>query len=172
MLHFASELRHGRVQRALTWAMIHGEKTYTALSFLPIQWHFQRAWEFKNAYHALPETPPPSWPGYFLLCHSMELALKAFLMLHGASEADLRKFDIRHDLEKLLESAETCGLQLTPETHEAIKRLARAHKQHWARYPNEDIRLVFVIEQFENNAAELFEQVRVAIYPPPDTGSP
>ena len=60
--------------------------TNWAMSFLPIQWLFQRAMEFKNAYRAVPETPPFSWPRYFLLCHSIELTLKAYLALHGGSE--------------------------------------------------------------------------------------
>ena len=113
-----------------------GEDLRRAMSFLPIQWLFQRAMEFKNAYHAVPETPPFSWPRYFLLCHSIELTLKAYLALHGASEDDL--MDLGHDLKKLLKHVEKRGLKLTPETQEAIKRLARAHREHWARYPNED----------------------------------
>jgi hypothetical protein len=130
-------------------------------------WLFLRAMEFEKAYHAVPEMPPLSWPRYFLLCHSIELALKAFLTFHGESESDLKL--IGHDLKKLLKHAERCGLKLTPGTQRAVKLLARAHNEHWARYPNEDIRLVYAIEQFEKNAAELLQQVRVAIYPPPPT---
>jgi hypothetical protein len=137
-------------------------------SFFPIAWLFQRAREFEQAYHAVPSAPL-SWPRYFLLCHSIELALKAFLTFHGESETDLKL--IGHDLKKLLKQAERCGLKLTPDTQDAIKRLARAHREHWARYPNDDIQRVYVIEQFEKNAAELFERVRAAIYPPFETGS-
>jgi hypothetical protein len=50
----------------------------------------------------------------------MELALKAFLTLHGKSEDDLIK--IGHDLKKLLKHADRRGLKLTPETQEAITR--------------------------------------------------
>jgi hypothetical protein len=139
-------------------------------SFFPIAWLFLRAREFEKAYYAVPETPPFSWPRYFLLCHAIELALKAFLTLHGVSEDDLM-YDFGHDLKKLLKHAERHGLKLTPETQEAIKRLARAHKEHWARYPREDITVVFAIEQFEKNAAELLEQVRAAIYPSPPAGA-
>jgi HEPN domain-containing protein len=131
----------------------------------PVMWLFHRAMEFEEAYHAVPEMPPLSWPRYFLLCHSIELALKAFLTLHGESESDLML--IGHDLKKLLKHAEKCGLKLDPDTQDAIKRLAKAHKHHWARYPNENIRRVYAIEQFEKNATELLQQVRVAIYPPP-----
>jgi HEPN domain-containing protein len=130
-------------------------------------WLFHRAMEFEQAYHAVPEMPPLSWPRYFLLCHSIELALKAFLTLHGESESDLKL--IGHDLKKLLKHAERRGLKLEPDTQRAVKRLARAHYEHWARYPKKDIRRVYAIEQFEKNATELLQQVRVAIYPPPPT---
>jgi hypothetical protein len=39
-----------------------GEDLRRAISFLPIQWLFLRAMEFEKAYHAVPETPPFSWP--------------------------------------------------------------------------------------------------------------
>ena len=83
-------------------------------SIFPIWWYFERAMEFEKAYYALPETPPPSWPRYFLLCHMIELALKTFLKFHGKSESDLKA--IGHDLKKLLKRATKLGLTLTPET--------------------------------------------------------
>jgi HEPN domain len=132
-------------------------------SFLPIAWLFERAVEFEKAYHAVPETSLFSWPRYFLLCHSIELALKAFLALHGKSDDDLIK--IGHDLKKLLKHAKKFGLQLEPDTQDAIKLLARAHYEHWARYPKEEVTQVVAIQQFENNVDELLHQVRVAIFP-------
>jgi HEPN domain-containing protein len=131
----------------------------------PVIWLLLRALEFEKAYHAVPAMPPLSWPRYFLLCHSIELALKAYLTLHGESESDLIK--IGHDLKKLLRHARKLGLTLEPDTQEAIKLLARAHNEHWARYPKEFSGTVFTIEQFEKNAAELLQQVGIAIYPPP-----
>jgi hypothetical protein len=45
----------------------------------------ERAEEFLEAFRQLP--PPArrwiSWPRYFLLCHSVELGLKAFLVSRG-----------------------------------------------------------------------------------------
>jgi hypothetical protein len=90
-----------------------GEDLHRAMSRFPILWLFQRAMEFEQAYHAVPETPPFSWPRYFLLCHSMELALKAYLTLHGKTKSDLNP--IRHHLDKLLEDAERYGLKVEPE---------------------------------------------------------
>jgi hypothetical protein len=34
--------------------------------------------EYRQAYYALPERTPISWPRYFLFCHSIELLLKAY----------------------------------------------------------------------------------------------
>ena len=34
--------------------------------------------QYRKAYYDLPE-PMPSWPKYFLFCHSIELVLKAYL---------------------------------------------------------------------------------------------
>ena len=77
-----------------------------------VMWLFHRAMEFEKTYHAVPEMPPLSRPRYFLLCHAIELALKAFLALHGESESDLRlKFG--HDLKKVLKRAKEFGLTLT-----------------------------------------------------------
>lgn len=140
-------------------------------SFFPTMWLFQWAREFKQAYHAVPEAPPPSWPRYFLLCHAIELGLKAFLMLHGMSEDDLQ-LKFRHDLKMLLKRAKKFGLALEPNTGEAIKRLARAHREHWARYPKAFGGTVFTIQQFEKNVDELLEQVRAAVYPPFQTSKP
>jgi hypothetical protein len=51
---------------------------------------FRRAEEFLQAYRDLPkDRPPPDWPRYFLLCHSIELALKAYLSWQGTSASGL-----------------------------------------------------------------------------------
>ena len=68
----------------------------TALDFLG------RADEFWLAYRDLPKRAPPGWPRYFLLCHSIELALKAYLALRGVSVRDLRDTKLRHDIKALL----------------------------------------------------------------------
>ena len=106
-------------------------------SFFPIAWLFQRAREFEQAYHAVPSAPL-SWPRYFLLCTIRLNWLSKPSSFHGESEDDLRlKFG--HDLKKLLKRATKLGLTLTPDTQEAVKLLARAHREHWARYPKEMI---------------------------------
>jgi hypothetical protein len=44
-----------------------------------------RAEDFFEAFCDLPENyPPRSWPRYFMLCHAIELSLKAYLAAQGA----------------------------------------------------------------------------------------
>ena len=68
--------------------------------------------EFLEAARVLQETPPIRvnyWSAtYYLLGHSAELMLKAYLYKHGQTINDLRK--INHDLEKLVTRAREKGL--------------------------------------------------------------
>jgi hypothetical protein len=50
-------------------------------------------------------------PRYYLLGHSIELALKAFLLSKGVPLSELRSKKLGHDLEKALVRAEELGLQ-------------------------------------------------------------
>ena len=104
--------------------------------------------------------PSISWPRYFLLCHSIELALKAYLAKLGATPKQL-KFELGHKLAELVDEAVGKGLRLTPETQDNIKALAKAHFNYWHRYPweweNSDG--VYVIEQFIRAAHELINEV-------------
>jgi hypothetical protein len=104
--------------------------------------------------------PSISWPRYFLLCHSIELALKAYLAKLGATPEQL-KFELGHKLAELVDEAVGKGLRLTPETQDRIKALAKAHSNFWHRYPweweNSDG--IYVIEQFIRAAHELINEV-------------
>ena len=98
---------------------------------------FTRAREFRQAYNDLPRRYPPDWPRYFMLCHAIELALKAYLALHGVSVRKLQSRKFGHDLEKLLSKAMERGLNIrtprprrdrAPEggAHEALAPLSEA----------------------------------------------
>lgn len=58
-----------------------------------------------------------SFPGYFLAARGIELGLKAYLLVMGKEESDLRR--VSHDLEAALAEARRLGLDesftLTPE---------------------------------------------------------
>jgi hypothetical protein len=127
-----------------------------------------RAVEFTVAYGVLtvPRRPQraPGWPRYFLLSHSIELTLKAFLAARGKTSVELRK-EFGHDLKKLLKEAINCGLVIGPDARKDIALLEKAHNHHWARYPKENSTPIVAIEEFEKTALELLAQVRKTIYP-------
>jgi hypothetical protein len=121
-----------------------------------------RAQEFLWTYHNAPPTKPPYWPRYFLLCHAVELVLKAYIALRrDLTQAELRD-TFRHDLEKLLKEATRLGLTIKSSVRE-VEKLNEAHKKYWARYANEDAEPTFVIEQFEQSVEELFKAVRLEL---------
>jgi hypothetical protein len=116
--------------------------------------------QFYQTFHKAPTFHPISWPRYFLLCHSIELALKAYLAKLGATPQMLKQFDRRHALDRLVTEAVEKGLHLTPETQKGIRALAEAHAKFWHRYPRDDGKIeVFVIEQFIPAAHELLNTV-------------
>jgi hypothetical protein len=80
-------------------------------SILPALDYLERAEDFMEAFRALPSGNPPSWPRYFLLCHAIELALKAFLILRGVSSGTLKSPTFRHNLKQLLAEAVNYGLR-------------------------------------------------------------
>ena len=50
-------------------------------------------------------------PVYFLLCHGIELSLKAFILASGGSERELKQQDTRHHLNVLRDRARVLGYQ-------------------------------------------------------------
>ena len=97
----------------------------TALGMLRYAIEFQAAAIATEA--ALPgkgwrEKHPPA-PVRYLLAHSIELALKSFLLHHGATLEHL-KYKLKHDLEKCLDDAEENGLaghlKITAEDRERV----------------------------------------------------
>ena len=74
-------------------------------------------------------------PVYFLLCHAIELSLKAFILASGGSERELKQQDTRHHLNVLRDRACALGYQSANEkTDEVIEMLAPYHSNHSFRY--------------------------------------
>src|SRR4051794_41387147 len=74
-------------------------------------------------------------PVYFLLCHGIELSLKAFILASGGSERELKKQDIRHHLNSLRDRARALGYQpANKKTDEVIDMLTPYHSNHSFRY--------------------------------------
>ncbi len=121
--------------------------------------------QFYQAFCDLPGRPPPqSWPRYFMLCHAIELALKSYLIAHGATTQQLTQKTFRHSMTELITQAIDKGLSLTETTRDDIKRLHEAHEKYWHRYPKENAKPVFIIEQFEPAARELLDRVAATIH--------
>jgi HEPN domain-containing protein len=76
------------------------------------------------------------WPPvFFLLAHAIELVLKAYLYSAGTRDKDLKAFDVRHNLTRLLEKAEAAGFRPAHESFaEAVEWLAPYHQDHRFRY--------------------------------------
>jgi hypothetical protein len=73
-------------------------------------------WVYADAYMraalALPAPEVPYEPvRYYLVCHSIELSLKAFLSLHGATMLELSENAYGHNLEAIVAAADAKGLQ-------------------------------------------------------------
>jgi len=63
---------------------------------------------------------------YYLICRSMELVLKAFLLAKGLPKEKLKERNLGHDLEKALKKAISLGLDkvvsITPQHEEEIRK--------------------------------------------------
>ena len=129
---------------------------------LPFEFH-DLAVEFLWTYRHSPSTSPPYWPRYFLLCHSVELILKAYIAARCSLTSDELKRDFGHNLEKLLDKAIAEKLPISASAAGEIKLLNEAHTKYWPRYPREEAKEVFVIGQFEAPIEELFKAVRKAL---------
>jgi hypothetical protein len=79
----------------------------------PDPYHLFRPIQYLDLADQFYKRPPPfSWPRYFLLCHSIELALKAYLAKLGATLEQL-KWDFGHKLDRLVDEAAKKGLPVT-----------------------------------------------------------
>jgi len=111
----------------------------------PIGLHVYAA-HFLDAAKAAPvsqQSTPARFPfapaRLFLVCHAIELLLKAFPSLKGNSLKSLASNKFGHDLEKLLQDAEECGLgeliQLTPPLVVEIRKASEYYAEKVFEYP-------------------------------------
>jgi len=101
-------------------------------------------WVYADAYIravlALPALEVPYEPvRYYLACHSIELSLKAFLSLHGATMLELSENAFGHNLEAIVVAADTKGLQsqvaLADNHREEIRKAAVYYAGKVFEYP-------------------------------------
>jgi hypothetical protein len=131
------------------------------------------AFQFFDAYRHVPRPQYPmyDWPRYFLLCHCIELTLKAYLSKHGIDKTELsRKYG--HNLSKLFDGAIAHGLTTSERIDKIPQYLTEAHSDHWARYPMDEEsagksgqpgKPVVMIEYFAPGVRDLLGQVSKCI---------
>jgi hypothetical protein len=72
-------------------------------------------------------------PRNFLLCQSVELAMKAYLLATGSTLDDVEH--LGHDLKKLRNRCRERGLTLShPRANQILNMIAPVHKKHLLRY--------------------------------------
>lgn len=120
--------------------------------------------EFLEAARVLQATPPTrvnySSATYYLLGHSAELMLKAFLFKHGVPIDELKK--VGHDLEKLVSRAKERGLPEKVHLQQVLE-LAETYKDKSFEYrtrkrkmfPNLDL----LTEEIEGLQSAVFDRI-------------
>ena len=120
--------------------------------------------EFMDAAIVLQKTPPVrvnySSVAYYLLGHSAELMLKAFLYKNGKTIDDLIK--ISHDLEKLVSLVRENGLPEIVQLNQ-IRHLAVAYKDKSFEYRTKNKKsfppIDILIEEIERLQAAVFDKL-------------
>jgi hypothetical protein len=109
----------------------------------------------------------PTWPKYFLLTHAIELAIKAYIVSRedAAVAAPTKKTPANHDLVGLYDYAVLYGLTPSPLVTNNLPHISDLHQIHYARYPQEKVKPVAMISEFDDLADELFESIAKAIGP-------
>ncbi len=104
----------------------------------PISLDFIRGSElYYNAYRQVTPAwfPPHDGPRDFLLCHCLELALKAYLLATGFTEESLKKRPFQHNLANLLDAVVEQSLVIDEHTLIRLRFLSKPHEEFWTRYP-------------------------------------
>jgi hypothetical protein len=84
-------------------------------------------WTYHNA--------SPTKPRFFLLCHAIRLALRAYIASRRSLPEEELKKTFGRDLAKLLDEAGRLGLTIIPSTESEIERSTVARIEYFARYP-------------------------------------
>ena len=95
--------------------------------------------EFLDATKGFVEPLDYSPVPYYLYCHSIELFLKAFLLVKGVDKKDLKDMkEYGHDLEKILKKAQKLGLielvKITPKQEKEIQIANKYYKYKGFEY--------------------------------------
>jgi hypothetical protein len=115
------------------------------------------AYQFHEAFKTCRDFIPPNLPGYFLGCHTVELALKSYLLRQGISIDNVLNY--RHDIIRLLEDSSRNGLIIGQDDAIHLKNISQMHSDTFDRYPMELSMDIYVIEQAEQAIENLLRAV-------------
>ncbi|MBR0823753.1 hypothetical protein [Bradyrhizobium liaoningense] len=104
-------------------------------------------------------------PVYFLLCHGIELSLKAFILASGGNERELKKQDTRHHLDVLRDRARGLGYQpVNEKTDEVINMLAPYHQNHSFRYRDPGYKTFPVVTETIEVLASMLDEISPVVW--------
>ncbi|WP_155986310.1 hypothetical protein [Thioalkalivibrio sp. ALE9] len=96
---------------------------------------------------------------YYLICHSIELALKAFLFTAGYKKKNRKK--LNHDLVKALNAAEGAGLaehfQITHEERQSVEKANKLYPKKEFEY-FESLETIYDPHDFDLDVLDQFAQ--------------
>ena len=86
--------------------------------------------EASNSYNSLKPFSPVK---YYLVCHSIELSLKAYLLLNGISKNEIRKKSLGHNLSNILDKCEELGIQNLVKISDTQKLIVKELDEWYSR---------------------------------------
>jgi hypothetical protein len=107
--------------------------------------------------------PALSSPIYFLLCHAIELVLKAYILASGGTEAKLRQQKIRHNLDGLRNLAVSLGYSPSKKIDAVIDLLAPHHANHSFRYRNPGYKSYPLIDEAIKSLETMLAQIHPVV---------
>lgn len=85
--------------------------------------------DFYSAYTSFSPENAFSPAGYYLICRSLELSMKAYLLASGVSRDQLKKRSLGHDLDKILLKSKDLGLfSIVSITDEEYDNIIKANR--------------------------------------------
>lgn len=124
-----------------------------------------RSREYLRAAEAIEEIHPKALihPTYYLIAHSVELSLKAFLAAKGETKRRLK--NLRHDLPELANEAADRGLGEIEHFDVLVQHLWTINADYGLRYPVGYIREVLQFDQAASIATTLLNAADAAVTP-------
>ena len=135
------------------------ERRLTSRGLLQYAWDYYAA--FENLYDKYPKVSEMYEVKYYLLCHSIELAMKAFLREKGFTRNQL--LEIGHDLEKLIYILHENGVLIDVGSMERTFSLNDYYKTKQFEYPQTGSKILPSLEEMKSSTHLLLSMVRNSI---------